>query len=127
MAEKKMTDMMLTPQEQKEQLGVPTAVTDEEERYPYGLKIRLQDEELEKLGIKENIESGKPVTLQAVGYVCDEGSSSSVDAGGRQERYICIQITDLAVEEGVEEDEEDEEERGEKRASAMYPAAEAKA
>lgn len=100
----KMVDMMLTPEEQKEESGEPTASTENMERYPYGLQIRLTTEELEKLGIKEMPSAETPVTIHAVGYVCEVSSHETAENG--ENKSLSIQITDLSVEEGVDEDEE---------------------
>lgn len=119
MAKSGMVDMMLSPEERKEQYGPPTMATDEQEKYPWGLRISLGNDELKKLGITKLPEAGQPFTIEAVGYVCDAGSSDTVDGGKRLN--MCIQITDMELEEGVEEDDEDEEEAGTRRANSMYP------
>lgn len=118
MAKSGMVDMMLTPEELKEQYGPPTVLADEQEKYPWGLRLNLSADELEKLGIDKLPEVGEPFTIEAVGYVCDVSQSET--EGGKPRRSLCIQITDLELEEGVEEDEEDESERGERRANSMY-------
>lgn len=117
MAKTGMVDMMLTPEEIKEQYGPPTMSADEQEKYPYCLRISLGTDELEKLGIEKLPEIGEPFTIEAVGYVCDVSQSET--EGGKPRRSLCIQITDLELEEGVEEDEDDNE-RGERRAKSMY-------
>lgn len=66
-------------------------------RYPYGLTIHVDQDELEKLGLD---------TLPAVGTVCElEGKgkvtniSASADDSGKR-KSLTIQITHLAIDPG---------------------------
>lgn len=110
----KMVDMMVTPEEAKKQVGAPTISTDEVERYPWGLRISLCDDDLKKLGIDKLPSVETPCTIHAIGYVCDVSEHQTEGDGPR--RSLSIQITDLAVEEGVEDDDEESD-----PADRMYP------
>lgn len=112
-----MTDMMLTPAEIKKDMGSPTASTDDQERYPYGLRINLGQDEIEKLKISKLPSVGDPFTIEAVGYVCDVSQSETEGNGKRSS--LCIQITDMELDEGVEPDDDEQQES---KADRLYPA-----
>lgn len=63
-------------------------------KYPYGLNIRLEEESIAKLGLKEMPEAGSVMLVMAKANV-DECSVRDTQDGKR--RYICLQITDLSV------------------------------
>lgn len=71
------------------------------ERYGYGLRIYLDDEACEKLGLTKALRAGAQVTLQAKAIVVS--SSESLDAdrdGGGNEVSLSLQITDMGVQAG---------------------------
>lgn len=70
--------------------------------YPYGLRITLCEEELDKLGIEELPAAGEEVEIHARGKVV-----VSRMEGGEESQSIEIQICELDV--GLEGDEEDDE------------------
>ncbi len=77
--------------------------------YPYGLRLHLTQEELEKLGYKDLPPAGTELRLEAVGCVT-RSASEDPDADGDID-YLCVevQITELGVEQegesaGVDED-----------------------
>lgn len=87
--------------------------------YPYGLRINLTQEELEKLGYKELPPAGTQLRLEAVGCVT-RSASEDPDADGDID-YLCVevQITELGVEqEGESAGVDDDEDSG--RATRMY-------
>lgn len=65
-------------------------------RYPWGLQISLEKEQLDALGIKEMPMTGTVVTLQATAKVtrCSEEERE----GAEPMRSISLQITDLSLE-----------------------------
>lgn len=70
-------------------------------RYPWGLQISLEKEQLDALGIKEMPVTGTVVTLQATAKVtrCSEEERE----GAEPSRSISLQITDLAFEQSAAE------------------------
>lgn len=76
--------------------------------YPWGLQIRLEDEELSKLGIKALPEIGAEFHFTVVATV--QSASQTQMASGKTDRCVSLQITML----GVDLKESAEEEKGEK-------------
>lgn len=76
-------------------------------QYPYGLKMNLDNETIEKLGMKTMPEMGKAMMLMAMVTVTDMHESKSE---GSNYRSLGLQITDMSIE--------DEKESLEKR---LYP------
>lgn len=83
--------------------------------YPYGLRLCLTQNELEKLGYTELPPAGTELRLEAVGCVT-RSASEDPDADGDID-YLCVevQITQL----GVEQDGESKDDSG-SRAERMY-------
>lgn len=75
--------------------------------YPYGLRLNLTQEELEKLGYTSLPPAGTEVHLEAVGCVV-RSSSEDPDCDGDVD-YLCVevQITQLGVAEGGKDKDED--------------------
>jgi hypothetical protein len=69
-------------------------------QYPYGLRICLCEEELDKLDLEEDFEVGDTIDMRAMAKVTSV-SSDETPAGKR--RRVELQIEQLAVE--VEDDE----------------------
>ncbi len=61
--------------------------------YPYGLRLILDHETLEKLGIKELPQMGAKVNIEAIAEVVSV--SACADHEGEIENTICLQITDM--------------------------------
>lgn len=61
--------------------------------YPYGLRLNLDHETLEKLGIKELPKMGAKVNLEAIAEVVSVSSHANME--GEVENCICLQITDM--------------------------------
>lgn len=70
-------------------------------RYPWGLQISLEKEQLDALGIKEMPMTGTVVALQATAKVtrCSEEEREGADPM----RSVSLQITDLAFEPAAEQ------------------------
>lgn len=89
--------------------------------YPYGLRLNLTHEQLEKLGYSELPPAGCEIRGEFVGTVV-RVTSEDPDADGDID-YSCIeiQIKELGIEEeGVEDDEESNGERSERHAGKLY-------
>ena len=72
----------------------------ESPRYPYGLNLRLENEAIDKLGIKEMPEVGEEVMVMAKAKV--ESCSMNEQSDGKKYRTISLQITDMMLHD-VEE------------------------
>lgn len=90
--------------------------------YPYGLRISLNKEDLEKLGVDEMPELGDQVCFYICGSVCS--TAESQDEYG-ETKCVGIQIEQMAIEEPPEEEMQEAEDaiKGgfKETASKMYP------
>jgi len=89
-----MTDMKMSKKESKK--DTEPAKMDMPE-YPYGLKISLNTESLDKLGIKKLKAVGDYCKISGVGKV--ERVSESSDSYEEDHRDMSIQITKLSLED----------------------------
>jgi hypothetical protein len=109
----KLVDLKYTKAEAKEANDYSTP-KDGGPEYPWGLEIRLEDDELAKLGVTGLPDVGGEYHLTVVAMV----KSASSMANGKTDRCVCLQITMM----GVDLEESAEDEKGEK----STPASEAK-
>lgn len=72
------------------------------ERYPYGLRISLQKDELEKLGITSLPGVGDTLELEATVKVVSVSAGAS--EGGNARMSMDLQITDMSLEPDTEAD-----------------------
>lgn len=101
----KLFSMKLSKKESTK-INQPT-VLEEEHQYPYGLCIRLDEESIKKLEIKKLPEAGSNMILMAKVTV------QSVSMRGTKEgedRYLELQITDMAIAEASDKEESSAEE-----------------
>lgn len=109
----KLIDMKNTVKTKDSSLVSPV----EQDEYPYGLRIRLDNDSLKKLGITELPAIDSEHKLVAL--VCVVGLSMNESAGeGEPYRSIELQIEQLALMPAKEEDDESS---SDDRAKAMYP------
>lgn len=98
----KVVNMALKPEKNEEGksdcccCSGPCGCDEGKPRYPWGLQISLEKEQLDALGIKDMPMTGTVVTLQATAKVtrCSEEERE----GAEPMRSISLQITDLAFE-----------------------------
>lgn len=100
----KFVDMKRSPKDY--QTGALVADCPSPDLYPYGLCIRLNQEDLDKLNLDDDVESGDMVHLHAMAKVTcvskrDTTTGKTVD--------VELQITHLSVEDEDDENEETEE------------------
>ena len=69
--------------------------------YPYGLRIHLDPQSMKMLGMKEPLEFGTKVMIQAKAVVCE--SMEREDESG-ESACMSIQITDLSLSAKGESD-----------------------
>lgn len=73
--------------------------------YPYGTCICLETEQLDRLQLAEDPEVGDLIHFQAIGRVTSAGSNET-DKGVK--RRVEIQVTDIALEDDMEDPDEDD-------------------
>lgn len=111
----KLVDLKYTKAEAKEANDYSTP-KDGGPEYPWGLEIRLEDDELAKLGVTGLPDVGGEYHLTVIAMV--KSASQTSMANGKTDRCVCLQITMM----GVDLEESAEDEKGEK----STPASEAK-
>ena len=108
-----LIDMKNTVQTKDSSLVSPV----EQDEYPYGLRLRLDNDSLKKLGLTELPAIDSEHKLVAL--VCVVGLSMNESAGeGEPYHSIELQIEQLALMPAKEEDDESSDDD---RAKAMYP------
>jgi hypothetical protein len=73
--------------------------------YPYGLAICLNDDDLQKLDLDDDIEVGEMVHLHCIAKIT---SVSSQDTNDGVKKRVELQITHIAAEDEDEENEQSE-------------------
>lgn len=91
-----MINMKMSKEEAKEYTAVPDPGNAPE--YPYGLRLSLDDDALEKLGITELPKVGTVMVLQARVEVCGTSAYSTQDK--ESEASVSLQITDMELGTG---------------------------
>lgn len=112
----KPVDMKL-PKDKRKEMAAPVATGSASEgpKYPWGLQLRLENESLDKLGIKELPEVGKECKVMGVAKVVSVEKRDQ--EGGKTSRHVELQITKLALEH---EDDDEAFERGFKKGPKRY-------
>lgn len=105
MAKHKMVSMELSQEEKKKAAKGPEAV-EAEHKYPYGLTLQLEDDVLDKLGLKDLPKIGTTMTVSAMATV--ESVSIRENSSDRNSRDISLQITDLGLYPAEEEKKSEE-------------------
>jgi len=88
-----LKSMKSKPSEVKEEIAESRM---EEEKYPYGLRIHLDSNSIENLAMKELPKVGD--SIMVFGKATISGVHESESMGGKKNRSVDIQITDLALE-----------------------------
>jgi hypothetical protein len=91
-----MADMKMSKEEKKEQ---ESPMSTEEQAYPYGLRIDLNDDSMTKLGLDSPPKVGATFRIMALADVVSVSSYSSMSTD--QERSMSLQITDMEMAEGT--------------------------
>lgn len=79
----------------------------EQDKYPYGLRINLTQDELEKLGVDHSDwEIGDVFPLDVLAKVVSKSANES--EGGEANCSICLQLTHIGAEEESEHEEDDQ-------------------
>lgn len=97
-----LTSMKLPPRKEKTEVCSPCAMP--QEQYPYGLRLHLDTEQLEQLGVDKLPAVGTEVTIVAKATVNNVHESTTDGSAGKQAyRSVGLQITDLALKSGKSE------------------------
>lgn len=87
------------PKKKKSDKDMPETAG-EEDRYPWGLRITLEKEELDRLGIQpNNYDVGAPCSFQAEGKI-EEINQRETMGQDSNRKTISIQITKMAISGG---------------------------
>jgi len=97
---KRMVNMARTTEEKisaiEEAMPMPVQAAD----YPYGLRISLDDTDLEKLDLDDDVNEGDMIHIVAMGRVC---SVSKNEFNGKRSCRVEICLEDIGVESENEE------------------------
>lgn len=92
-----LVDLKRTKQDKKQdKANMPSSIGQED--YPYGTRVRLGDEELDKLGIDELPQVGDGMHVHGHGHVTSV--SEDHHEGGKKRRHVEIQLKHMQVEPG---------------------------
>ena len=94
-----LINMENTPQEAQAQVGLTPAA--DAPKYPWGLEINLNDDSLDKLGVKSLPAVGTEVTIVAKATVSSTSERATEGEGACSS--MNLQITDLQID-GLEKD-----------------------
>lgn len=97
-----LKSMKLSEQDKKDN-SVDSVI--EQPSYPYGLKIHLDEDAYEKLGLPEVPKVGSKFTMLAMVTVVDVHQSEKGD--DRKYTTVGLQITDMALDKGEKEKAKD--------------------
>jgi len=92
----KLVSMKSTRAEQEARYAGMTEPSKDAPVYPYGLRVNLDNETMEKLKLRELPEVGKSILVLARADVISVSSNESSEGGKRES--VELQITDLALE-----------------------------
>lgn len=93
-----MTNLALTKKEAKAEYGTSPTPSDEDlPRYPYGLTLYLDDDTLEKLGLKELPKVGSTMLAQITVMITgtSQRATQSTKEGEQMSTCVDMQITDM--------------------------------
>lgn len=97
----KQIDVAFTKAERKKQNQGPSPIS--ENKYPYGLSLRLDNDTLEKLGLDSLPKVGTTVRVEATAKVTSVSSNEGTQG---KNRCVELQVTKLGVGSGAQSMEE---------------------
>jgi hypothetical protein len=92
----KLIDMKLPKKDKKGTLNSPVATDFQHEEYPYGLCIRLNNDQIDKLGIFDNMDVDMDVVINAKATI--KSKEKSEMQGGKSDKSLSIQIKEFGIE-----------------------------
>lgn len=90
-----MKSMKMTKEDMRGPMSEPVDDMDEQDAYPYGLQINLDEKSMDKLDMPDMPEVGAEMMLMAKVKVNNVHQSDS--AGGGKHVSVGLQITDMAL------------------------------
>jgi hypothetical protein len=91
-----LVDLKRTKEEKKAETKTAPSIGGED--YPYGTRVRLGDEELDKLGMSKLPQVGDGMHVHGHGHVTSV--SEDHHEGGKKRRHVEIQLRHMAVKPG---------------------------
>ena len=91
----KLVDMKIPKKSKKEREKVMTVGYDEGDKYPYGLQLRFNKDQIDKLPGMKDCKTGDTVNVVGSGKVTEVSMSES--SSGRDRHNITIQIEKIDV------------------------------
>ena len=88
-----LVNMAMSDEERQEQYG--DDASPDLPKYPYGLRLDLDDDALEKLGITSLPDVGTKMMITCQVEVCSTGAYQT--AGSEKETSLGLQITDMEI------------------------------
>jgi hypothetical protein len=92
-----LTSMKLPPAEKSAEERMYPSMPPDRPEWPYGLRLRLEEDQLKALGITALPATGSTFTVTAEGFACSTSKSDDAESGVR--RSLEIQITKLGLED----------------------------
>ena len=90
----KLVDMKL-PKRSKKEAGLEVVDESSREAYPYGLQLRFDKEEVEKIKALQDVKTGAMVSVTALGKVTEIRITDRAD--DRTRHTVEIQIQEIAI------------------------------
>ena len=113
-----MVDLALTKEESDEASPVPATASDRP-MYPWGLRINLCQDELEKLGLSDDdIKPGDMIHFHSMATVVSVSTNQTQD--GDDHCSVALQITHMEAESEDDENEEEEKAEDKGRLKKLY-------
>ncbi len=93
-----MTDMKMPKKSKKEmeKMSMPTMEAEDQDRWPYGLQIRFEKEQVEKMPSLESYKVGDKIMIQA--EACVTSIRISERQSGDEDHTVEMQIEKIACE-----------------------------
>lgn len=97
----KLVDMKLPKKTKSELAGTVQPSKVEQDRWPYGLKLSFESEQMDKLPQLEKMKIGESVSVSGTGEVTSIRMNERT--GGKKEYSVEVQIQKIGVESGKSE------------------------
>ncbi len=114
----KMIDMKLKKKGKSELKTSEAPISTSQEEYPYGLRLRLDSEQLEKMPHLKKMEVKDEIQVQGMGRVVSVSMNKSMD--GKEQYNVEIQIEKLSCDPMESDNEEEDTIASEKKDALRY-------
>jgi hypothetical protein len=96
----KLTSMKLDPKKLEERMQPKSVIADDSPVYPYGLRVHLDEDSLDALGMKTLPKVGGSMYLGANVKVVSVSDNEHTSEGGETHRHrsVELQITDMGLD-----------------------------